>query len=101
MSDKQPVQASGTGVADDTGKDVAQGRDGVDQRQPSGRDAAGESGGGAYPNPHTGKDEKQSGFLGHGGQTDIDYRGRGQGQGSEGKDKTGENANAATGSNTD
>lgn len=97
MSDKQPMQASGQEIGKD--KSVAEGKDGVDERQVSGRNAAGESGGGAYPNPHTGKDEKQSGFMGHGGQTDIDYRGRGQG--SEGKGETGENANAGTGSNTD
>jgi hypothetical protein len=38
---------------------------------------AGESQGGAYPNPHRGK-EPEGGpdtFLGHGGQTDIDYEG--------------------------
>ncbi|MFV0623865.1 hypothetical protein ACBY01_07630 [Sphingomonas sp. ac-8] len=91
MSDKQPMQASGKGAAE--------GGDGVDQQQVSGRDAAGESGGGAYPNPHTGKDEKQSGFLGHGGQTDVDYRG--PGQGSEGEGKTGSNPNAGTGSDQD
>ncbi|MBB3912494.1 hypothetical protein [Sphingomonas desiccabilis] len=91
MSDKQPMQAAGKGVAE--------GRDGVDQERVNGRNAGGESGGGAYPNPHTGKDEKQSGFMGHGGQTDIDYRGTGQG--SEGEGKTGANPNAGTGSNTD
>jgi hypothetical protein len=38
-----------------------------------GREGAGESGGGAYPNPHAGKKPKD-GFLGHGGQTDIDQK---------------------------
>jgi hypothetical protein len=38
-----------------------------------------ESSGGAYPNPHTGKDEKTDGFMGHGGQTRIDYHGTGDG----------------------
>jgi len=39
----------------------------------SGRKGGGESGGGAYPNPHTGKAPK-NGFLGHGGQTEIDQK---------------------------
>ena len=34
---------------------------------------AGESGGGPYPNPHAGK-APQDGFLGHGGQTEIDQK---------------------------
>ncbi len=39
---------------------------------------SGESGGGAYPNPHTGKDggkDRPGSFLGHGGQSHIDYEG--------------------------
>ena len=59
----------------------------------SGRDAAGESGGGAYPNPQTGKDGDNSGFMGHGGQTDIGYHG--SGQAGEGGDSA---PNAVTGS---
>jgi hypothetical protein len=51
----------------------------------------GESGGGPYPNPHTGKDgDKTDGFLGHGGQTKMDYYGTGRLGGKE----TGGNANA-------
>jgi hypothetical protein len=51
----------------------------------------GQSGGGAYPNPHTGKDGGgNDGFLGHGGQSEMPYHGKGQ----LGEDKTGENANA-------
>jgi len=38
---------------------------------------AGESGGGSYPNPQTGKTPKGGGFTGHGGQTDITYSGTG------------------------
>ncbi len=53
----------------------------------------GESGGGAYPNPHQGKEEKKDGFLGHGGQTEIGYHGTGQ----LGDQQTGQgNANAPT-----
>ena len=40
-------------------------------------EGAGESQGGAYPNPHSGKEPKggPDTFLGHGGQTDIGYEG--------------------------
>ena len=49
----------------------------------NGRNRSGESGGGAYPNPHSdkdsgNKDEKTDGFLGHGGQTEIAYSGEDQ-----------------------
>jgi hypothetical protein len=39
------------------------------------KNAAGESGGGAYPNPQTGKKPENGGFMGHGGQTGIAYSG--------------------------
>jgi len=84
MTDKQPMQAAGG--------DGAKGRrDGV-QDTPA-KHQGGESGGGAYPNPQTDKEDagENSGFLGHGGQTEIDYSGSG------GKaDPSGENSNAAT-----
>lgn len=51
-----------------------------------GRTAGGESGGGGYANPNTGKEPTNSGFMGHGGQTVMDYHGGDQG-----------GANAATG----
>lgn len=45
----------------------------------NGRSGGGDSGGGAYPNPHTGKDGGDSeGYMGHGGQTDTPYHGPGQ-----------------------
>jgi hypothetical protein len=59
--DKQPMQSDGVGT--EKGKDVTAG----------GKDARGESGGGAYPNPHTGKTPKD-GPMGHGGQTGIDQK---------------------------
>jgi hypothetical protein len=58
---KQPMQANGKGNSD-TRIDPAPGKSG-----------AGESGGGAYPNPHTDKKPKD-GFLSHGGQTEIDQK---------------------------
>lgn len=71
--DKLPMQADGSpstgGVARDKRK-MASRPDGVGQ--------TGESGGGAYPNPHTGKGGNPDGpdsFMGHGGQTDIAYSG--------------------------
>lgn len=44
------------------------------------RPGAGESGGGAYPNPQTGKEERsgEDGPNFHGGQTDPGYHGSGQ-----------------------
>jgi hypothetical protein len=55
-----------------------------------GRRGGGESGGGAYPNPHGGKDGRKDGFTGSGGQTEMPYHGQGQ----LGADKTGDNPNA-------
>ena len=45
-----------------------------------GSKAAGGSQGGAYPNPHSGKDAKggPDSFMGHGGQTGMAYHGTGQ-----------------------
>lgn len=43
-----------------------------------GRSEGGESGGGAYPNPQTGKTERNEGFFKHGGQTEVGYHGGGQ-----------------------
>lgn len=44
----------------------------------NGRSGGGDSGGGAYPNPHTGKKPDNGGFMGHGGQTGMEYHGSGQ-----------------------
>ena len=39
----------------------------------------GESQGGAYPNPHTGKKKPENdGLMGHGGQSEMGYHGTGQ-----------------------
>lgn len=73
MTDTQPTQAMG--------KDHGGSNDGVEA--PGGKSGS-ESNGGAYPNPHTGKDAKDrdavgGGFLGHGGQSGMDYSGTGDG----------------------
>ena len=67
MADRQKMQAAGD--ADDAAGEAARGA--------AGSEGAGESGGGAYPNPHE-KSAAKNGFMGHGGQTDIAYHGPGQ-----------------------
>lgn len=61
MSGKHPVQANGRGTR------------GTGKRPSSGRANPGDSGGGAYRDTHRG-DEPQDGFLGHGGQSDLDEK---------------------------
>jgi hypothetical protein len=56
-----------------------------------GSTGAGQSGGGAYPNPHKGKDGGgDTGWMGHGGQSEMAYHGAGQ----IGTDRVGDNPNA-------
>jgi hypothetical protein len=69
-------------------------RDGEGPEQYNGRTGGGESGGGAYPNPHSGKKPENDGFMGHGGQTEQPYYGSDQlGDRNLG---SGENVNSAT-----
>lgn len=77
MPDTVPTPVSGNEA--DKGKP-----DGVNS---PGRGEGGDSGGGSYENPHSGKDGDGGfgGFFGHGGQTDIGYHGGGQ-LGSEGSE---------------
>jgi hypothetical protein len=49
----------------------------MDDKQ-NGRRGGGDSGGGAYPNPHSGKEGRKDGFLGGGGQTEKGYHGHGR-----------------------
>jgi len=56
----------------------------------AGQSGGGQSGGGAYPNPHSGKDGDRGGFLDHGGQTEMPYHGSSQ----LGEEKIADNANA-------
>ena len=70
--------------------DLARG-DAEQIEQVNGRTGGGESGGGAYPNPHSGKESGgREGFMGHGGQTEMPYHGSGQ----LGEQDVGENANS-------
>ena len=59
-----------------------------------GRRGGSESGGGAYPNPQTGKEPDAGGFMGHGGQAEMSYYGSGQ------AGAAGDAPNAATGATT-
>ena len=59
----------------------------------AGSSGGGQSGGGAYPNPHTGKDGSNGGYMGQGGQSERPYHGHGQLGGDE---TEGGNANAPT-----
>ena len=68
---------------------MAERQDGIEDA-PGKTAGGGESAGGAYPNPQSGK-RPGGGFLGHGGQTDIDYSGTGAGDDDVGND------NAVTG----
>lgn len=56
----------------------------------NGRKGGGDSGGGAYPNPHGGKEGGKDGFTGSGGQTEWPYHGHGR----LGDEETGDNPNA-------
>lgn len=67
-----------------------------DDDKHNGRQGGGDSGGGAYPNPHTGKEGRgkegggKEGFTGSGGQTEMPYHGSGQ----LGEEETGDTPNA-------
>lgn len=80
--DKQPMQADGAGterrMPDENGEIASRRGDGQQ----------GESGGGPYPNPHTGKTPGKF----DGGQSEQAYHGTGQ----LGDQKTGEQPNAAS-----
>jgi hypothetical protein len=67
---KTPVQASGAGHPKG-------GNDGVGTDTTHGRSES-ESQGGAYPNPHTGKQDKGGSEGFHGGQSKAAYHGTGQ-----------------------
>jgi hypothetical protein len=69
---KMPVDGSGTHMREpDENGELASRRD----QNSGGLPNAGESGGGAYPNPHS--DEEQEGDF-HGGQSEQAYYGKGQ-----------------------
>jgi hypothetical protein len=61
--------------------------DGVSDVDTHGRSKGGESGGGAYPNPHTGKEERGEGGDFGGGQSETGYYGGGNIGGKEAPEK--------------
>jgi hypothetical protein len=79
--DKKPMPADGSGTVmspPDGNGEVASRRD---AQSAGGLPNRGESGGGAYPNPHSGKDGSDDApgkLMGHGGQTGMAYHGHGQ-----------------------
>ena len=93
--DKKPMPVDGSGTtatpADENGE-VASRRD---DQSAGAEPNAGESGGGAYPNPHSGEESEADGpdkALGHGGQGNMAYYGKGQ----LGSEDIGDNQNAPT-----
>lgn len=89
MADTKPMQANGSGTAEGA-------PDGISRPADEKHGQGGESEGGDYPGPK--RKPKRGGapgdFMGHGGQTDIDYHGIGQ-LGEE-KAPDGPNPNATT-----
>lgn len=71
--DKTPMPADGTSG---NGAAVAEEKDPATAGRPDMEENSGQSGGGAYPNPHSGKEEGDGEF--HGGQSVMGYFGKGQ-----------------------
>jgi hypothetical protein len=78
MSDKVQTPVPGNPATKGQPDGVSDSPRGDGTRDVHGRSEGGESGGGAYPNPHAGKTPTNTGFMAHGGQTDIAYHGGGQ-----------------------
>jgi hypothetical protein len=78
MSDKVQAPVPGDPASKGAPDGVSDSPGGGASSDVHGRSEGGESGGGAYPNPHAGKTETNTGFMAHGGQTDIAYHGGGQ-----------------------
>ena len=75
MSDKKKMPADGGGVRKGKPDGVSGTPEAGTPGQVHGRFSGGESAGGAYPNPHTGKSSTDSRSPGHGGQSEIAYYG--------------------------
>jgi hypothetical protein len=96
MDDKKPPNSS-THSADNpqswgAAGDLSRG-DPDKQEKFNGSTGGGQAGGGAYPNPHTGKEGGgKDGYMGHGGQTEMPYHGTGR----LGEEDVGGNPNSGT-----
>ena len=78
MSEKVQTPVPGNPESKGTPDGVSESPRGNEGAGVHGRSEGGESGGGSYPNPHAGKTETNTGFMAHGGQTNIAYHGGGQ-----------------------
>lgn len=89
--EKEPMQADGAGGV---GREVANDDDPPSAGRPDMEHDEGQSGGGAYPNPHNdpANADPENRFMGHGGESDIDYYGDGE----PGSDGIAEQDNAVT-----
>ncbi|MEG3163412.1 hypothetical protein U1701_02280 [Sphingomonas sp. PB2P19] len=96
MTDKVPMPVSGNPESKGAPDGVSGVPEGGSGHDVQGRKGGGESDGGAYPNPHTGKKPEGGGFMGHGGQTEMAYYGGGQA--GEGGDANAPNAVRGTAS---
>ena len=84
VDDKEPMQADGS---DNDEVELAEGQQPPSSGRPDMNRNAGQSGGGAYPNPHNDPEnaDPQNTFLGHGGESDMG----GMGDSDEGPDDEG------------
>jgi hypothetical protein len=89
MTEKTPTQAV---KSDDPDKSDSPAKSGKAGEVPA--DKGAESAGGAYPNPHTGKEGKGGSGDWHGGQSETAYHGSGQ----LGEEKTQPKGNPNSGS---
>jgi hypothetical protein len=92
---KVPMQADGGSTRPKMPDDKGELASRRDEDMAGGLPNTGESGGGAYQNPHTGKGDNPHGpdkFNGHGGQTTIAYHGGEQ----LGKEQPAPNPNSVT-----
>lgn len=89
--EKEPMQAGGTKGA---GAALAEEEDPPSAGRPDMDENEGQSGGGAYPNPHSDPQnaKPENTFMGHGGQSDMRYYGDGQ----LGSEEVGKRHNATT-----
>lgn len=87
MPDTKKMPADGGGIHKGEPDGVSGMPEAGEEGQVNGRVGGGESAGGAYPNPHSGKPPQGAGLLGIGGQSDKAYYG-------------GENPNATAGGET-
>ena len=75
MTDKTRVPVSGGGPGKGKPDGVSGSPETGEAGAIHGRQGGGESGGGAYPNPHSGKGASGSALSDHGGQSEIAYYG--------------------------